>query len=68
MAALTGRGTANLLTRVTAVLAAMFIVTSLALAKLAGGDRVTRSIIDEPSPPAADLPAPPAQPTAPIAR
>ena len=65
---LTGRGTANLLTRVTAVLAVMFIVTSLALAKLAGGDRVTRSIIDEPSPPAADSPAPPAQPTAPIAR
>lgn len=65
---LTGRGTANLLTRVTAVLAAMFIVTSLALAKLAGGDRVTRSIIDEPSPPAADSPARPAQPTAPIAR
>ena len=56
---LTGR-TANLLTRVTAVLAVMFIVTSLALAGLAGGDRVTRSIIDEPSPPAADLPAPPA--------
>ena len=62
---LTGRGTANLLTRVTAVLAAMFIVTSLALAKLAGGDRVTRSIVDEPSPPAVDSPP---QPTAPIAR
>jgi preprotein translocase subunit SecG len=65
---LTGRGTANLLTRATAVLAAVFIVTSLALAKLAGGDRVTRSIIDEPSPPAIDSPAKPAEPTAPIAR
>ena len=62
---LTGRGTANLLTRVTAALAAVFILTSLALAKLAGGDRVTRSIIDEPSPPAIDSPA---EPTAPIAR
>lgn len=62
---LTGRGTANLLTRVTSVLAAVFILTSLALAKLAGGDRVTRSIIDEPSPPAIDSPA---EPTAPIAR
>ena len=62
---LTGRGTANLLTRVTAVLAAVFILTSLSLAKLAGGDRVTRSIIDEPSPPAIDSPA---EPTAPIAR
>jgi preprotein translocase subunit SecG len=65
---LTGRGTANLLTRATAVLAAVFIVTSLALARLAGGDRVTRSIIDEPSPPAIDSPAKPAEPTAPIAR
>ena len=46
----------------------MFIVTSLALAKLAGGDRVTRSIIDEPSPPVVDLPVTPAEPTAPIAR
>ena len=62
---LTGRGTANLLTRVTAVLAAVFILTSLSLAKLAGGDRVIRSIIDEPSPPAIDSPA---EPTAPIAR
>ena len=62
---LTGRGTANLLTRVTAALAAVFILPSLALAKLAGGDRVTRSIIDEPSPPAIDSPA---EPTAPIAR
>ncbi len=65
---LTGRGTANLLTRATAVLAAVFIVTSLALAKLAGGDRVTRSIIDEPSPPPVDSPAQPPEPTAPIAR
>ncbi len=62
---LTGRGTANLLTRVTAALAAVFILTSLALAKLAGGDRVTRSIIDEPSRPAIDSPA---EPTPPIAR
>jgi hypothetical protein len=43
----------------------VFILTSLSLAKLAGGDRVTRSIIDEPSPPAIDSPA---EPTAPIAR
>lgn len=65
---LTGRGTANLLTRATAILAAVFILTSLALAKLAGGDRVARSIIDEPSPPAAGAPVKPAEPTAPIAQ
>jgi preprotein translocase subunit SecG len=65
---LTGRGTANLLTRTTAILAAVFILTSLVLARLAGGERVTRSIIDEPSPPAIDSPAPPAEPSAPIAR
>jgi preprotein translocase subunit SecG len=65
---LTGRGTANLLTRTTAILAAVFLLTSLALARLAGGERVTRSIIDEPSPPAVDSPAPPAEPSAPIAR
>jgi preprotein translocase subunit SecG len=65
---LTGRGTANLLTRATAILAAVFIVTSLALAKLAGGDRVTRSIIDESPPPGVDSPVKPAEPMAPIAR
>jgi preprotein translocase subunit SecG len=65
---LTGRGTANLLTRATAILAAVFILTSLVLARLAGGERVTRSIIDEPSPPAIDSPATPAEPSAPIAR
>jgi preprotein translocase subunit SecG len=65
---LTGRGTANLLTRTTAILAATFLLTSLALARLAGGERVTRSIIEEPSPPAADSPAPPVEPSAPIAR
>src|SRR5512143_702733 len=65
---LTGRGTANLLTRATAVLAAVFLLTSLTLARIAGGERITRSITDEPSPPAADSPAPPVEPSAPIAR
>ena len=36
---LTGRGTANLLTRVTAGLACLFFVTSLTLTILASGDR-----------------------------
>ncbi|MCH7487660.1 MAG: preprotein translocase subunit SecG, partial [Proteobacteria bacterium] len=43
---MTGRETANLLTRVTAVLAALFFSTSLVLAIMAGGDRQTRSILD----------------------
>jgi preprotein translocase subunit SecG len=42
---LTGRGTANLLTRTTAILAAGFMVTSLALTMLAGRDE-PRSLLD----------------------
>jgi preprotein translocase subunit SecG len=44
---LTGRGTANLLTRATAVLAAVFMVTSLSLTLLSGGAPEPTSIIDE---------------------
>ncbi len=44
---LTGRGTANLLTRTTAVLAACFMVTSIVLSILAGQGREQRSIIDD---------------------
>ena len=43
---MTARGTANLLTRTTAILAACFIATSLALAILAGHGRARRSILD----------------------
>ncbi len=45
---LTGRGTANLLTRTTAILAACFMVTSLTLTLLAGGNREAGSILDTP--------------------
>ena len=44
---LTGRGTANLLTRATAVLAATFMVTSLTLSVLASGGSEPSSILDE---------------------
>ena len=44
---MTARGTANLLTRVTAILAACFFATSLILAILAGAGRENVSIIDE---------------------
>ena len=43
---LTGRGTANVLTRTTALLAAGFFLTSLALSWLAGFDRKPTSIIN----------------------
>ncbi len=43
---MTGRGTANVLTRTTAMLAAGFFLTSLALSWLAGLDRKPASIIN----------------------
>ncbi|MBW8269116.1 preprotein translocase subunit SecG [Caldovatus aquaticus] len=60
---MTGRGTANLLTRTTAVLAAAFMALSIALALLnrgTGGQQ--RSILDAPPPPAPAAPAAPAAP------
>ena len=68
---MTGRGTANLLTRVTAILAALFICTSLALAKLAGMDGSGSSILDEAPLPVQEapvVPEAPSGPSAPIAR
>ena len=48
---MSGRGTANLLTRTTAVLAAMFMALSLTLALLNRGTTgVSRSILDTPAP------------------
>ena len=43
---MTARGQANLLTRTTAILATLFICTSIALAILAGGHSKPRSILD----------------------
>jgi preprotein translocase subunit SecG len=55
----TGRGAANALTRATAILAAGFFATSLALAILAGHGRVTSSgsIFDSSAAPGAPAPA-----------
>ncbi len=70
---LTGRGTANLLTRTTAILAACFMVTSLTLTLMAGGDREAGSILD--TPPQGEVapaesgesaPAEPAEPSVPV--
>src|SRR6202451_1254884 len=55
------RGTANFLTRVTAILAALFMVTCLVLAILAKPTGAPKSIFDAPSPasaPAQTTPAP----------
>jgi preprotein translocase subunit SecG len=50
---LTSRGTSNVLTRTTAILAAAFFATSLILSILAGWDRKPRSIIQDTGGPAA---------------
>ena len=62
---MSGRGTANLLTRTTAILATAFMALSLALALLNRGTTVGsgRSILD--APPAASAPAVPAAPRSP---
>jgi preprotein translocase subunit SecG len=72
---MTGRASANLLTRTTAVLAAIFIATSMLLAIAAGRGSTPRSILDQPNatpaaPAGAAVPAsppPPAAPTEPSA-
>jgi preprotein translocase subunit SecG len=65
---MTTRGTANLLTRTTAIMAALFMLTSLALAMLAARSHApaTGSILDVPAAPAA--PSPPASPSVPLAK
>ena len=44
---MTARGTANLLTRTTAILAACFFATSIGLAIIAGAGTSTKSIVDD---------------------
>ena len=81
---MTGRSTANLLTRTTAILAVAFFATSILLVVLSNAGRAPRSIVDEggpsplipgapaspttPVPVAPATPATPAPPTAPLAR
>jgi preprotein translocase subunit SecG len=60
---MTGRGTANVLTRTTAFLAAGFFVTSLLLSWIAGLERKPTSIIHTGGAPGQETPAaPPAAP------
>jgi preprotein translocase subunit SecG len=60
---MSSRGTANVLTRATAILAGTFFVTSLILSILAGYERKPRSILQSP----ASAPTQPAAPGAPAA-
>ena len=62
---MTGRATANLLTRATAILAAGFFSTSLLLAIIASNGREQGSILDQPAPVAGE-PAVPAAPSVPV--
>ena len=59
---MSGRGTANLLTRTTAVLAAIFFGLSLTLALLNKGTAVQRSVLDLNPPAGSTAPAVPAAP------
>ncbi|HQT61139.1 MAG TPA: preprotein translocase subunit SecG [Acidiphilium sp.] len=65
---MTGRGTANLLTRVTAVLATLFMVLSLVLALLYrhSGGGSAEAILNAPSPAGPARNAAPASPLAPL--
>jgi len=59
---MSSRGTANVLTRATAFLAAGFFATSLVLSILAGIDRKPRTIVNTGSEPAQTAPGAPAPP------
>lgn len=59
-----GRGTANLLTRTTAILGTIFFVLAMTLALLDRGTSVNRSILDAPAPVVTpNVPTLPAVPT-----
>lgn len=65
---MTARGSANLLTRTTAVLATLFIVSSIVLAILAGGHSRPRSILDSAPVTTPGAPAEPAKPAVPLSQ
>jgi preprotein translocase subunit SecG len=58
---MTGRGQANVLTRATAILAALFFLTSMTLAIMASSNRAPRSILDGAAPAAPGQQAPAGQ-------
>lgn len=62
---MTGRAAADMLTRTTGILAALFFATSLTLAILADSGRATTSILDELTP-SSILPETSGEPSAPL--
>ncbi len=65
---MSGRSTSNFLTKATAVLAGLFMLTSLTLTIIAGDRSGPSSIVEEiQSEPASEGPAEPAAPSVPIA-
>src|ERR1700719_633133 len=65
---MTGRSTANLLTRVTALLAGAFFLIRIALVWLSNASQAPRSLIAQgPAPSTSEAPAAPAAPAAPPA-
>src|SRR5690348_14866406 len=62
---MTGRSTANLLTRVTAVLAAAFMMTSVLLVVMHNRERAPRSILEQGAPTGPVVPSAPVAPTVP---
>src|ERR1700683_2872660 len=68
---MSGRATANLLTRTTAVLVGLFFLTSIGLAVLASHQRAPRSIVDQPAtggPVSPGTPTAPAEPSVPLSK
>jgi preprotein translocase subunit SecG len=64
---MSSRGTANVLTRATAILAGAFFFTSIVLALLATQARGPRSLLDRPATSAPATPTAPAAPASPAA-
>ncbi len=60
---MTGRSTSNLLTRATAILAALFMTTSVLLVVISNRQHAPRSILDQGAPTAPARPATPAVPS-----
>lgn len=61
---MTTRGTSNLLTRITAILAAIFFINTIVLALLFKGESKPKSILDTPA--ASSAPMAPVTPVAPV--
>src|SRR5579862_2816852 len=62
---MTGRSTANLLTRTTAILAGAFFLTSVGLVVLSNRSETPHSLLDQGAPPAQEAPTPPPAPAPP---